>query len=157
MTRRFECLGTLCLLCLISLYSPLQAQTAALATKSTGPHSYYISEEITLTGTVSSVLTKPATGMTMGAHLLLATSSGQVDASLGRFALMGKGALTVAAGQIVAVTGVMKTIKARPVFLVRSLKAGNSVYVIRNEHGFAISPQGRQRVGQKAAQKWESL
>jgi hypothetical protein len=95
--------------------------------------------------------------MTMGSHLLLATSAGPVDASLGRFALIGKGALPVAPGQQVEVRGVMKTIKAKQVFLVRIVKAGGAVYPIRNQHGFAISPQGRERASQKITQKSESL
>jgi hypothetical protein len=157
MTRRFESLCALGALCLISLYPPLQAQTAALATRTTGLYSYHTSQEVTLSGTVSSVLTRPAAGMIMGSHLLLATASGPVDASLGRFALLGKGALTVAAGQPIAVTGVMKTLKTRQVFLVRTVKAGGAVYAIRNKHGFDISPQARQRMGRNTTQKWESL
>jgi hypothetical protein len=96
---------------------------------------------------------KPAAGMIMGSHLLLATSSGPVDASLGRFGLRGKGSVSVAAGQQVELTGVMKTIKNRQVFLTRTVKVNGKIYPIRNEHGVSISPQARQR----AAQKGESL
>jgi hypothetical protein len=157
MKHRFEDACALGLLCFISLLSPVQAQTAATPTRTTGPYTYHLSEEVTLSGTVSSVLPHSTAGMIMGSHLLLATATGPVDASLGRFALMGKGALPVAAGQQVEVTGVMKTIKANHVFLVRTVKAGGTVYPIRNQHGFAISPQGRQRTSQKMTQKSESL
>jgi hypothetical protein len=71
--------------------------------------------------------------------------------------LIGKGALAVSPGQQVEVKGVMKTIKARQVFLVRTVKAGGAVYPIRNKHGFAISPQSRERASQKTTQKSESL
>ncbi len=87
----------------------------------------------------------------MGSHLLLTTISGPVDASLGRFALQGKGALSVAAGQQVEVTGVMKTIKDKQIFLTRSVKSGGQVYAIRNERGMLISPQARQRASRKTA------
>jgi len=157
MTDRFERLCALGVLCFMTLYPSLQAQTTAPASKTAGPYSYHASQEVTLSGTVSGVLATPAAGMIMGSHLLLATASGPVDASLGRFALLGKGALTVAAGQPIAVTGVMKTLKTKQVFLVRTVKAGGAVYAIRNEHGFAISPQARQRASQRAAQKSESL
>ena len=90
------------LLCLVSLLPPVQAQTAA---RPAGPLSYDVSEERTLHGTVSSVVTKPATGMIVGSHLLLTTIFGPVDASLGVFGLPGKDVASVAAGQQVEVTG----------------------------------------------------
>jgi hypothetical protein len=114
---------------------------------------YDVSQEVTLSGTVSAVLIKPAPGMIMGPHLLLTTTSGQVDASLGKWALQGKGALSVTPGQQVEMTGVMKTLNQRQVFIARSLKAGGKLYTLRNEHGIPVSPQARQR----AAQKGETL
>jgi|HubBroStandDraft_2_1064218.scaffolds.fasta_scaffold496726_1 hypothetical protein len=118
---------------------------------------YDIAREVTLNGTVSSVASK-------NSHLILATASGPVDANLGRWGLMGKGSLHVAAGQQVAVTGVMKTYKDRQVFLARTVKVGGQVYVMRNERGIPMSPQARARIGQKpapfnsrVAQKGESL
>jgi hypothetical protein len=56
---------------------------------------YDVSKEVTLSGTVSSVLHKAAPGMTWGSHLIVETASGRLDASLGRFGLEGKGALSV--------------------------------------------------------------
>jgi len=151
MKRLFAGLCVLALLSLISLLRPVQAQTAAVATRTAGPFSYDVSHEVTLNGTVSSVLTNPSAGMIWGSHLLLATTSGPVDASLGTFGLRGKGAVSVAAGQQVEVTGVMKTIKDKQVFLVRTVKAGGQVYTIRNEHGFPVSPQARERASRKTA------
>jgi hypothetical protein len=155
----FAGLCALALLSLVSALSPVQAQTVAAATRTEGSFRYDISREVTLTGTISSVLTKPASGagMIMGSHLLLTTASGPVDASLGRFALLGKGALAVAPGQQVEVTGVMKTIKHKQVFLARTVKAGSEVHVIRNQHGMIVSPQARERASQKTAQTGESL
>ena len=117
---------------------------------------YDIAQEVTIHGTVSSVLARAHMGMTPGSHLLLATSSGAVDASLGRWALQGKGALSVAAGARVEVTGVMKTLRDRAVFVARTVKVGGQVYTMRNEHGIPVSPQSRARASQKA-QKMESL
>jgi len=106
---------------------------------------------------VSSVLTEPSPGMIMGSHLLLATASGEVDASLGRFGLLGKGALSVAAGQQVEVTGIMKTLMEKQVFVARTLKVGEQVYTMRNQHGIQISPQTRERARQMTTQKEDSL
>jgi hypothetical protein len=155
MKRQFAgiCAGicTMTLVSLIALQSPVLAQTTAgqtqttETTKAAGPFGYDVSQEITLNGTVSSVLAKPASGMIIGSHLLLATPSGPVDASLGRFGLRGAGALPVTPGKQVEVIGVMRTIKDRKVFLARTVKVGDEVYTVRNKHGFPMSPQARER------------
>ncbi len=71
----------------------------------------------------------------------------------------------VAAGQRVEVTGVMKTVKDKEVFIARTVTVGSQVYTMRNEHGIPVSPQSRAHAGQKpapftisrSAQKGESL
>jgi hypothetical protein len=150
MNHRFAGLCGLALLCVISTLAPVQAQTGAVETRPAGPY-YDITREVTLTGTVSSVVKQPSAGMIAGSHLLLQTASGEIDASLGRWGLVGKGALSVAAGDQIEVTGMMKTLREKPVFVVRTVKAGGQVYTIRTQYGIAISPQGRQRASQKPA------
>jgi hypothetical protein len=137
---------------LISFQRPIQAQTvqAQPVEATTGSD---IAAGVTLTGTVQSVLLQAAPGMIVGSHLLLATPRGPVDASLGRFGLQGEGALSVAAGQQIEATGVMKRINEKTVFLVRSVKVDGFVYVIRNKHGLPVSPRERKR----ASEKGESL
>jgi hypothetical protein len=110
---------------------------------------YDVSQEVTLSGTVSSVLHKPAPGMTWGSHLMVETISGRLDASLGRFGLEGKGALSVTPGQQIELTGVMKTVRDQEVFVVRSVKANGITYALRNEHGIEVSPQARERAAEK--------
>lgn len=153
-------LSGLCAVMFLSLLLPLSlvhAQTAAVAKRHAGPFSYDVTQETTLKGTVSSVLTKPSRGMIMGSHLLFATSAGQVDASLGRFGLRGKGALSVAAGQQVEVTGVMKTIRSRQVFLARTVNVGGQVYTIRNARGFSVPPHAREIANRKATGRGVAL
>ena len=145
------------LVILISSTSALQAQATTSAAKSATPFSYDTSEEVTVAGTVSSVLTDAAPGMIVGSHLLLATSSGPVDGSLGRFGLRGYGAVSVAAGQQIEATGVLKTIKDKPVLLVRIVKVGSEIYTIRNQHGVLLSPQARERASRKTGPKGDSL
>lgn len=146
-----ELFAGLCALALLTLISPLaaQAQAGARETRHAAPY-YDISKEVTLTGTVSSVVKNPSEGMIAGSHLLLATKSGTVDASLGRFGLQGKGALSVTEGEQIEVTGVMKTLKDKQVFVVRNVTAGGQVYRMRNEHGIPVSPQSRERGSQKS-------
>jgi ABC-type uncharacterized transport system ATPase subunit len=127
---------------------PLIAQPAGES-----PLSYDISKEVTLSGTVSAVIAKPAPGMMWGSHLMLETVSGKVDASLGRWGLVGKDSLSVTPGQQVEVTGVMKTLRDKEVFVARTVKVNGKVYTMRNEHGIPVSPQARKR----AVEKGESL
>jgi hypothetical protein len=141
-------LGMLVLGALLLIAAPGYAQTTAAKTKPVEPY-YDVAKEVTLKGTVSSVVTKPTEGMIAGSHLLLATTSGAVDVSLGRFGLQGKGALSVDPGEQIEVTGVMKTLREREVFVARNVKAGGQVYRIRNEHGIPVSPQARERGSQK--------
>jgi hypothetical protein len=160
MKLRFSALWALALLALLSLAVPVHAQTPAAKTRPTapaGPFNYDASKETTLTGTVSSVLKKSNPGMIMGSHLMLQTPSGTVDASLGRFGLIGKTPLSVQPGQQVSVTGVMKTIKDKPVFLVRTVTVGSEVHMIRNERGVLLSPQSRERLSQQSGTKGEQL
>jgi hypothetical protein len=135
---------------------PVHAQTVAEPSGSTGRSSYDSTEEVTLTGRISSVLTKAAPGMVAGSHLLLATSSGLVDASLGRFALSGSGTPGLRTGQEIEVRGVMRTRKDGSFLLVRTVKVDGEAFAIRNEHGFPLSEQARARARQKTERKGES-
>ncbi len=127
---------------------PLSAATKA------EPNPYYdITKEVTLSGTVSSILHRPEAGMLFGSHLMVETASGKIDASLGRWGLAGKDGLSVSEGERIELTGVMKTANHKEVFLVRSVKANGKVYTMRNEHGMEMSPKARER----AAQKGETL
>jgi hypothetical protein len=143
--------GLLTGLLLAILPVPLSAQPAE------SPAFYDVAREVTLRGTVSSVQTAAAARSMAGSRLRLSTASGVVEADLGRWGLRGKGSLSVAAGQQVEVTGVMKTLGGKQIFLVRTVKASGQIYTIRNEHGISVSPQARERASQKAAQKGQSL
>jgi hypothetical protein len=143
-------------LALLSLFSPLYAQTSPPALTPSGPSSYDISKEVTLKGTVANVVANHSPGFFAGSHLLLTTLSGPVDISLGAFALLGNDPLPVTPGQQVEVVGVMKALKDKQFFLARAVKVGDRVYEIRNVHGIPISPLARERASQKAAQNGEA-
>jgi DNA/RNA endonuclease YhcR with UshA esterase domain len=146
MKWRFSVVGPFVVLALYLFAMPIHAQTA-VTTKTASPHWYDITKEVTLTGTVSSVVKRAGTEMKMmaGSHLIVETTSGTVDASLGGFALRGKGALSVSPGQRVQVTGVMKNIREKEVFVTRLVQVDGHVYTIRNEHGFVLAPVARER------------
>jgi hypothetical protein len=148
---------TLAILFLISFAGLIQAQTTSPATKPVIRFGYDAAREITIVGTVTRVILKASPGMIAGSHLLLATPSGLVDASLGRFGLRGAGAVSVAAGESIEASGVMQMTKDRSLFLVRTIKVGAQIYTIRNQHGFPVSPQARERAVHQKSQNGESL
>jgi len=133
------------LVVLLSFAAHVDAQTRAAIVRPTGSPAYDLSREVTLNATVSSVLARPSPGMVWGAHLLLRTLTGNVDASLGRFAFAGKGALVVKPGQQVTVTGLMASIHGQPVLLTRIVQVGGTAYVLRSVHGIPMSPTARTR------------
>jgi hypothetical protein len=140
MKWRFTFLGAFVVLALCPFSSPILAQTAEATTKSSVILWYDVTKEVTLTGTVSSAVEKGTPGMKMlgGSHLFVETASGKViDASLGSFAMRGEGALSVASGEQIQLTGVLKVIKGTEVLFTRLVRANGRVYKIRNEHGFA--------------------
>ena len=129
---------------------PLGATTKAEA------HPFYdISHEVTLSGPVTGVVHGPSAGLIPGSHILLVTGSGTVDASLGKWGLQGKED-SIHNGEQVTARGVMKTLRDKQVFFVRTLEFGGHTYVIRNEHGVPLTPKSHERV-QKTAQKGVSL
>ena len=113
-------------------------QTAQRATASAATPRYDASKEIAVEGTVASILSTPTAGLLAGAHALVATSSGTVDAHLGNYALKGANPLVLTAGQHVRLVGVMAAVRGRPVLLVRTVQTGGGVYTVRNAHGFPL-------------------
>jgi hypothetical protein len=156
MKQQFAGACGLALLSFFFLQGPVHAQTAPVTTRVAGPFSYDITQEVTLEGTVATVLPKPAPGMIVGSHLLLSTSSGRVDVSLGTLALRGKDAFSAQQGQQVEASGVMKTLRDKQVLLARTVKVGDKIYAIRNVHGIPLSPQSRERTTQADARKGET-
>jgi len=120
------------------LTAPAGAQTAATV-NAARPATYDASKEVTITGTVSNVVTKPSAGMIAGGHLIVATSKGPVDAHVGR-RLAGKNAIAIKAGDSITLVGVMASISHNRVFLVRTAEDGGHTYAIRSEKGFLITP-----------------
>jgi DNA/RNA endonuclease YhcR with UshA esterase domain len=139
MKGRLKFLGPLILALGVSVV-PLHAQTSAAKAKTVAHPWYDVSREVTLAGTVTSVVktTTPEMKMLGGAHLIVQTKSGAIDASLGGFVMRGKGALSINEGERVQVTGVVKIVNGKEVLLTRLVQANGHQYVLRNEHGFLI-------------------
>jgi hypothetical protein len=137
---------------ILAIAVPVRAQTTAQtmgrATAVPAAPRYEASKEVTLQGNVLDVVTKPPAGTLIGTHVIVATSSGDVDAHLGSYAMKGANAFTLTPGERVQLVGVMTTSGANRVFLVRTIQSGSHVYKIRNEHGFLLRPVKASKGGQ---------
>jgi DNA/RNA endonuclease YhcR with UshA esterase domain len=142
MKWRFPVLGSFAVLALCLFALPICAQTAAVTAKPVAPHRYDITKEVTLTATVSSVVKTPTREMNLlpGSHLMLATGSGKLDATLGKYAMRNAGVLSITPGQQVRVTGVVTTVRNQQVFVTRLVQVNGQTYKVRNEHGVAVAP-----------------
>ncbi len=139
-------LGTFAALVLCLFAAQIFAQPLTGTTRPTPRPRYDITKEVTITGSISSVVKRATPSMKMmpGSHLVVTTSSGTVDASLGRFAMKGKNPLSFTAGEQVRLTGVIHTTSTgKEVFMARLVQANGHIYKIRNEHGFAYAPAAR--------------
>ena len=129
---------------ILAIAVPMRAQTTAQttgrATAVPAAPRYEASKEVTLQGNVLDVVTKPPAGKLIGTHVIVATSSGDVDAHLGSYAMKGANAFTLTTGERIQLVGVMTTSGANRVFLVRTIQSGSHVYKIRNEHGALLHP-----------------
>jgi len=147
MSRKLQGLGLSALLALVLNAGPAHAQ----ATTPTTTPRYDISKEVTLNAMVKSVPSKSHVGQA-NSGFLLQTTSGEVRGSLTPFVLNGKGALPIAPGANVQVTGVMLTMKNNEqLFVIRMIAVGGRTYAIRNERGFPL-----QNPGQNASATTES-
>jgi hypothetical protein len=148
MKSQFPAFGPVAVLALCLFATPTHAQTAGATASSVAPPKYDLTQEVTLAGTVSSVvkITTPEMQMLGGSHIVIQTTSGKIDASLGAYAMKAEGALSVSPGQQVQVTGVMKTIRDQQVFVTRLVLVNGHTYKIRNEHGFVLAPEPRKGV-----------
>lgn len=143
--KRF--LGVTVMLPLMIIVGLCQGQRVApIAT----PLFYDISQEITLTGTVSRLFTRAFPGTLPGAHLTLTTPNNTVDVSLGAFAFSVSGALSLTEGQQVEVVGVLKNLHGSQVLLARMVNVGDKVFAIRNIHGLPVTPRAHERANQEA-------
>jgi hypothetical protein len=147
--------GGVCLLMiptLVLIAAPLFANNRSTHPKRTVRASRYnMAKEVTLQGTIQSVVRKPSAGRMFGAHLMVTTSQGTVDAEIGRFLLRGPDAVSFSPGQQVKLVGIMTTINHRNVLMTRLIETGGQTITVRNEHGFPISRAARLRMTRTAA------
>lgn len=109
------------------------AQPSGMTTHKSFRTAYDASREITVTGNVHGILLHSKAPS--GAHLLITTSQGLIDAHLGSFAFRGSQPLSLRPGAPVSVVGVLTWIDGSQILLARTVSTGTKTFVIRNERG----------------------
>ena len=123
---------------------------------------YDVSKDVSVQGTVVKY-TENSQTQPIGAHVLLQTSSGNVDVHLGDARLLHLAKLTIAQGTNLRVigqtgTGQMGTAGQNPIFFARLVQVGTQLVAVRSNHGLPLSPAGvrankAQRASAQADQK----
>ena len=118
--------------------STAAAQSKAIAAG--GNHSLYdASKEISLQGTVAK-FTENSMDLPRGAHVLVQTSSGQIDVHLGDPRLLKLNNLSISQGASIRIIGEPVATIQGTFFLARLVQQGTQVVVVRSMQGMPISP-----------------
>ncbi len=129
----------------LSLFSaialPAFAQTpGGSAAAQPAPRGYDITKEVILRGTISQVVQRPAAGLPLGLHLMVATGQGTVDVHLGPYLGRIASEKGLVAGAAIQMYGVSTHFAAGDVFLARIVVVGNQTITVRSENGFPVRP-----------------
>jgi hypothetical protein len=141
-------LGGLCLLTVLvvsTLAAPLYADGTKAFKRTVVAPRYDAAKEVTMEGTIQQIIKKPAPGTMFGAHLMVSTTKGTIDAHIGEAVIRGAHAYSPAAGESVKLVGVMTTINHKDVFLTRTIETGDRTIQVRTKTGFLIVPGAKGR------------
>jgi hypothetical protein len=142
-------LAGLCLLMTLAislLAVPVYANESATFQRAVTLSKYDVTKEVTVEGTVQSLIKRSAPGTMLGAHLMVSTARGEVDAHIGNYIAEGRFATPFASGQAVKLTGVMIEVNHQNVFVVRTLETDGRTITVRNERGFLVYPGNKTRL-----------
>ena len=103
---------------------------------------YDVSREVSLQGTVVSFAENSSTAP-LGPHVVIQTTSGQVDVHLGDARLLKANHLTLAAGDSVRVIGENVPYGTGSQFFARILQKGNQTLTVRSTRGFPLRPASK--------------
>ena len=146
-----EFVATALVLCFSAiLCSAASAQTKALATIHPGPSAYDVARETIVTGKV--IKYSPATTTApMGAHILLQTSSGQLDIQAGNARMITANHLNLQAGDSLSITGENIPFNNGTVFVARVIQKGAQSVAVRSRNGMPLLPTARTADGRIVA------
>jgi len=133
----------------LSLGLPVGAQQASQFNARL-PQSYDPGREVTLLGTVVKFETASSLPP-IGAHVLLQTSSGQVDLHLGNARVLEANHFELHAGDNVRIIGEELAYGDGSIFAARIVQKGVQAVAVRNTHGAPTSPAATMSPAQKEA------
>jgi hypothetical protein len=133
---KFVCLSIA--VCLLGLAAFSQQPHSGVSSPKAARGAYNIANDVSLQGTVLKYTENSATPP-IGTHVLLQTSSGNVDVHLGDARLLHLTKLSITPGSNIRFVGQMNTEGSKQIFLARLVQVGSQVLAVRNEHGFLIS------------------
>jgi hypothetical protein len=122
-------------------------QTPQAAVRNTGPGGYDVARENVISGRVLEY-SAAGKGALRGAHVIVQTSSGTVDAHLGNARMLKANHLTLEAGDSVSITGEPVTYSGGTVFVARVIQKGAQSVAVRSRAGMPLSPTARGANGQ---------
>jgi hypothetical protein len=119
---------------------PETAQPAPAAAK-TAPGTYNIANDVSLQGTILSY-TENSQTPPIGTHLVLQTSTGNVEVHLGDARLLHLAKMNLAQGMSIRVVGQTQTVGAKPIFMARLVQSGAQILAVRSVHGLPLAAGG---------------
>ena len=123
--------------CLVGSSALAQQPHSGLTSGKTAPGAYNIANDVSLQGTVLKYTENSATAP-LGAHVLLQTSSGNVDVHLGDPRLLHLAKLNITQGSNIRFVGQMSAAGSNPVFLARLVQVGSQILAVRSPHGLLL-------------------
>ena len=139
---------------IVALVITLEYCISANAQQATPPvaqlRSYDISRESFLVGTVVKFDSASSTPP-IGAHLILQTSTGQVDVHLGNAKVLQAGHLDLNPGDTVRIVGEPLALGDTTYFAARIVQKGAQAVVVRNTRGFLTTPASLMTPAEKEA------
>jgi hypothetical protein len=129
---------SLALLCLPALPAVALPQRAKLRSGAAASGAYNIAHDVSLQGTILNY-TENSKTPPIGTHILLETTSGNVDVHLGDARVLHQAQLRLAQGMSVRFVGQSKVVGNNKVFLARLVQVGSQVVAVRSHHGLPVS------------------
>ena len=129
----------LALLCLAAAPCVALAQRPNAKSVATPPGGYNVANDSSLQGTILSY-TENSKTPPLGTHVLLQTSSGNLDVHLGDARVLHQAKMSLAPGMTVRFVGQTKTVGQTTVFLARLVQVGSKVVAVRSNRGVPVSP-----------------
>ena len=148
-TRIAKNAAILLLVDLLGLSLNAAAQQAAAPSKEL-LQAYSLNREVSLVGTVVKYESAPERSP-MGAHLIIQTSSGQVDAHLGNAKVLQANHLDLNPGDNVRIVGETLALGDGTYFAARIVQKGTQAVAVRNTRGFLLTPGSTLSQAQKEA------